>query len=74
MAIKNLRAALASLAILAASAGSTVAGPGAAGHGHSHDGETAFGKPGDPGRPSRTIAVIMRETDGSVPGRQSRGP
>lgn len=66
MAIKNLCAALATLAVLATSAGSTVAGPGAAGHGHSHDGESAFGKPGDPGRPSRTIAVTMREADGSM--------
>lgn len=31
--------------------------------GHSHGEATAFGEPGDPKRPSRTVEVVMKETD-----------
>lgn len=41
--------------------GVALAGPGAAGHGHGP--ETAYGRPGDPNKPARVIAVTMRETD-----------
>ncbi|MDP3407322.1 cupredoxin family protein [Bosea sp. (in: a-proteobacteria)] len=53
---------LASLA-LALSAGAALAGPGAAGH---HDGEVAYGKPGDPKKPARLVQVSMGEKDGKM--------
>ena len=53
---------LASLA-LALSASAALAGPGAAGH---HDGEVAYGKPGDPKKPARLVQVSMGEKDGKM--------
>ena len=41
-----------------------LAGPGAAGHGHGA--EAAYGKPGDPRKPARTIQITMREIDGTM--------
>ena len=41
------------------------AAPGGA-HGHSHAGETAFGKPGDPKKPARLVLVRMGEGDGKM--------
>ena len=35
----------------------------AAGTGHSHDGELAYGEPGDPSKPSTTIEIRMSEAD-----------
>jgi uncharacterized cupredoxin-like copper-binding protein len=35
----------------------------AAGTGHSHDDELAFGEPGDPSKPSTTIEIRMSEAD-----------
>jgi uncharacterized cupredoxin-like copper-binding protein len=35
----------------------------AAGTGHSHDGELAYGEPGDPSKPSKTIEIRMSEAD-----------
>ena len=66
MKLRGMRAALASIAVLIASAGLAAAGPGAAGHSHSHEGETDFGRPGDPKKKSRTVEVIMREGDGKM--------
>lgn len=66
MMLRGMGAAIASLAILAASAGLANAGPGAAGHSHSHDEEMAFGQPGDPKKKSRTVEVIMREGNGTM--------
>jgi uncharacterized cupredoxin-like copper-binding protein len=37
----------------------------AGGIGHSHD-EFAFGEPGDPDKPSRTVTIIMKEGDGGM--------
>lgn len=48
---------------LAMSAGAALAGPGAAGH---HDGEVAYGKPGDPKKPARLVQVSMGEKDGKM--------
>lgn len=48
---------------LALSASAALAGPGAAGH---HDGEVAYGKPGDPKKPSRLVQVVMSERDGKM--------
>ena len=48
---------------LALSAGAALAGPGAAGH---HDGEVAYGKPGDPKKPARLVQVSMGEKDGKM--------
>lgn len=48
---------------LALSAGAALAGPGAAGH---HDGEVAYGKPGDPKKPVRLVQVSMGEKDGKM--------
>jgi uncharacterized cupredoxin-like copper-binding protein len=42
------------------------AGPGASGHSHSHGDETAFGRPGDPKKPSRVINVVMKEGSGTM--------
>lgn len=42
------------------------AGPGGAGHSHGPSAETAYGKPGDPKKPTRTVAVTMREVDGKM--------
>ena len=48
------------LAVGIAGTGASLAGPGGAGHGHGE--ETAYGMPGDPTKPARTIQVRMRET------------
>jgi uncharacterized cupredoxin-like copper-binding protein len=61
-----MRAVFASIAVLIASAGLAAAGPGAAGHSHSHEGETDFGRPGDPKKKSRTVELIMREGSGTM--------
>lgn len=42
------------------------AGPGASGHSHSHGDETAFGRPGDPKKPSRVINVVMKDGSGAM--------
>jgi uncharacterized cupredoxin-like copper-binding protein len=57
-------AAAALTALLAVPVGDAKAGPGAAGHGHGA--QSAFGRPGDPKRPYRTVEVIMREGDGRM--------
>lgn len=56
---------LAAIGILAAST-PVLAGPGEAGHSHGHGGETAYGKPGDPKRPARTVLIRMGEGDGKM--------
>lgn len=43
---------------------SAIAGPG--GVAHSHDGDTAYGEPGDPSKPARVVNVVMREADGKM--------
>ncbi|BCB17132.1 cupredoxin family protein [Bosea sp. ANAM02] len=59
------RASVLKLAVFAfvLSTGAALAGPGAAGH---HDGEVAYGKPGDPKKPSRPVQVVMSEKDGKM--------
>jgi uncharacterized cupredoxin-like copper-binding protein len=38
-----------------------------AAHSHSHDEARAYGEPGDPSRPSRTVEIVMTETgDGKM--------
>ncbi len=54
---------LAAIAVLL-SASATLAGPGAAGHGHGS--ETAYGKAGDPKKPARIVQVVMSERDGKM--------
>lgn len=61
-----MRAAIMSLAVMSISAGLAQAGPGAKGHSHGHEEETAFGRPGDPNKKSHTVEVIMREGDGKM--------
>lgn len=57
----------AAIAIMALAAGPAAAAPGGApGHSHSHDGETAYGTPGDPRQPSRAVHVTMREDGGRM--------
>jgi uncharacterized cupredoxin-like copper-binding protein len=34
--------------------------------GHSHDGEYAYGEPGDPAKKARVVEIIMRETDSGM--------
>ena len=41
------------------------AGPGGAGHSHSHAAFSA-GSPGDPKKPARVVQVVMREADGKM--------
>jgi uncharacterized cupredoxin-like copper-binding protein len=49
-------------ALLAASALVLAPATGfAAGTGHSHDDELAYGEPGDPGKPTKTIEITMSE-------------
>jgi uncharacterized cupredoxin-like copper-binding protein len=63
-----LLAALIAGAALPATAITALAGPGAHGHAHhhGHDEATAFGEPGDPAKPARTVEVAMRESDGAM--------
>ncbi len=63
MTTTPFRLTVATLTLLA-SAGLASAGPGGAGHGH--DDETAYGKPGDPKKPSRLVQVVMSERDGKM--------
>lgn len=42
-----------------------VAGPGGAGHSHSHASFSA-GEPGNPKKPARVVNVVMREGDGKM--------
>ena len=54
-------------AALLAATGLAIAGAGAPGHSHvGHDGETAFGKPGDPKKPSRPVTIFMSESGGKM--------
>lgn len=46
--------------------GAAIAAPGAAGHSHGHAEETAYGRPGDPKKPARLVAVTMTEKDGKM--------
>ncbi len=46
------------------SAGAAFAAPGGAGH--SHGGEAAYGKPGDPKKPARIVQIAMGERDGKM--------
>jgi uncharacterized cupredoxin-like copper-binding protein len=39
---------------------------GGHGHSHGHGGETAYGKPGNPKRAARIVAVTMGEADGKM--------
>ena len=53
--------------VLALSTSAALAAPGAAPHGHhAPDGETAYGKAGDPKKASRVVQVTMREQDGKM--------
>jgi uncharacterized cupredoxin-like copper-binding protein len=63
MTMKTSRLKLAALAVLL-SAGAALAGPGGAGH--SHGGDTAYGKAGDPKKPARVVSVVMAEKDGKM--------
>ena len=61
---KSVVAVLLAAALAVPVAASVMAAPG---HGPGgHDDETAYGKPGDPKRPARTIPVTMREMDGKM--------
>ena len=60
--------AAAAMSILLLAAVPALAGPGEQGHSHTHghgDG-LAFGEPGDPKKPARDIAIIMKEADGKM--------
>jgi uncharacterized cupredoxin-like copper-binding protein len=35
-------------------------------HGHDHESETAYGRPGDPAKGGRVIQVVMKETDSGM--------
>ena len=43
---------------------SALASPGASGH--AHEGEAAYGVPGDPSKPARTVNITMRESEGKM--------
>jgi uncharacterized cupredoxin-like copper-binding protein len=58
--IKQAAMSLASVLFLTSAA---LAGPGAAGH---HDKDVAYGKPGDPKKPSRTVSIVMAEGSGTM--------
>jgi uncharacterized cupredoxin-like copper-binding protein len=59
---------VAAVSILLLTAAPVIAGPGEPGHSHAHGhGEgLAFGEPGDPGKPSREVAITMKEADGRM--------
>jgi uncharacterized cupredoxin-like copper-binding protein len=42
------------------------AGTAFADPGHKHDGEAAWGMPGDPKKPARIVQITMREADGKM--------
>lgn len=63
--MKITSALTAGLAGLLLSTGVAFAGP-AGEAGHSHGGETTYGKPGDPKKPARLVQVSMREVDGKM--------
>lgn len=56
------------MVVLAATAAplSTSAAPGAKGHSHAPDGQTAYGKPGNPKKKSRLIEITMKDGDGKM--------
>ncbi len=58
------RALFAALGATLFSAGVALAGP--SDKPHSHDEETAYGKPGDPKKPARLVPITMREVDGKM--------
>lgn len=58
MKLRNLIAFAFGAALLSTAAG---ADPG-----HRHEGETAYGKPGDLKKPARIVQVIFREDDGKM--------
>ncbi len=63
----NPTIAMATIMIGLAMTGAVLAGPGhKPGHGHSHEAKTAYGVPGDPGKPARIVHIAMREADGKM--------
>jgi len=47
--------------------GEAIAGPDKHGNSHHHhDDERAYGQPGDPQKPARTISIVMKEGDGTM--------
>jgi len=63
---KLLAAAIAA-SLLAGFSSEGVAGPGhKPGEGHDHAEEAAYGKPGDPKKPARTVQIVFREEDGKM--------
>jgi len=60
------RSIIAAMLLSAALLTAASAGPGASGHSHSHGDETAFGRPGDPKKPSRVINVVMKDGSGAM--------
>ena len=64
---KHLIAASLSIGLSLAIVGMATASPGhKPGDGHAAVKETAYGKPGDPRKPSRPIILTMREDDGKM--------
>ncbi len=64
MKLRHVLATALAVGVLSAAAS---AAPGhAPGEGHSHAGETAYGKPGDPKKPARIVQIVMREQDGKM--------
>lgn len=51
------------VSVVAASMASPAVALADPGHSHRHGGATAYGEPGDPRKPARSVRVIMRETD-----------
>lgn len=52
--------------LIAALAALSVSTAALADAGHSHGDDRAYGEPGDPEKPGRTIQITMRETDGKM--------
>ncbi|MHB2167648.1 cupredoxin domain-containing protein [Alsobacter sp. R-9] len=59
----RLAALIAAFACAAVTGGAAWAGSGPAGHKHAMD---AFGRPGDPRKPARTVEVVMQEGSGTM--------
>ncbi|MEP9356144.1 cupredoxin family protein [Xanthobacter sp. KR7-65] len=52
--------------LIAALAALTLSTAALADAGHSHGDDRAYGEPGDPKKPARTIQITMRESDGKM--------
>ncbi|MEZ0212110.1 MAG: plastocyanin/azurin family copper-binding protein [Xanthobacteraceae bacterium] len=66
MAITEKDSSVQSRFLIAALAALTLSTAALADAGHSHGDDLAYGEPGDPKKPARTIQITMRDSDGKM--------